>query len=101
MKVFTALLFGIFPLFAQAGDISCRGVVTNVMNYPTQCDGNYSFRNTASKGKWICVPSDKGNALVLAAYTTKAELAVYIDDKAGSLTCDTLPNYVKAKYVFL
>ncbi|NQZ09618.1 MAG: hypothetical protein HRT35_20910 [Algicola sp.] len=40
---------------------------------------------------------DKGKAIVLAAQTTKSELGVYIDDGAGTVTCDTLPHYVKAK----
>ncbi|EAQ64037.1 hypothetical protein MED121_20746 [Marinomonas sp. MED121] len=82
------------------GDINCKGTVDNVMDYPGKCEnGNMAFRTSATNGKWVCPPSDKGNALILSSYAAQFEIGVYIDDQDGTVSCDTLTNYTKAKYI--
>jgi hypothetical protein len=87
--------------FASASDINCRGEVTWVMDYPEQCSGNTAFKTTGSNGKWICPPSDKGNALVLAALAADKEVEVYISSQNGVLDCNNIPDYTKARYVII
>uniref|UniRef100_UPI0040483230 hypothetical protein n=1 Tax=Rheinheimera sp. TaxID=1869214 RepID=UPI0040483230 len=84
-----------------AADINCSGKVSWVMDYPSQCDGNTAFKTTGSGDKWVCPPSDKGNALVLAALAADKRLEVYIDSQNGAFSCNNLPNYVKARYIII
>jgi len=99
-KVIFVMLLGL-SFFASATDINCRGTVPNVMDYPSQCDGNLSFTTSGSNGKWICPPSEKGNSILLTAFAASKEIGVYINDQDGTITCETMPHYTKARYVFL
>ncbi|MCG7561481.1 MULTISPECIES: hypothetical protein [Pseudoalteromonas] len=101
MKALLPVLLVLFPVLANAADINCKGKVTWVMDYPHQCSGNTAFRTSASNGKWICPPSDKGNAIVLAALAAGKSIEVYIDDKNGSISCSSLPDYVSARYIII
>jgi hypothetical protein len=87
--------------FASASDINCRGKVTWVMDYPERCNGNTAFKTTGSNVKWICPPSDKGNALVLAALAADKEVEVYINSQNGVLDCNNMPDYSMARYVII
>ena len=98
------LFFALIMLFATQGyaaDINCRGTVTFVMDYPGRCEGNTAFKTSGSGGRWVCPPSDKGNALVLAALAADKALEVYIDDQNGAYNCASLPSYVKARYIII
>lgn len=101
MKALLTALSVLFPIFANAADINCKGKVTWVMDYPRQCNGNTAFKTSGSNGKWICPPSDKSNAIVLAALAADKSVEVYIDDKNGSISCSSLPHYVSARYVII
>ena len=101
IKKLVILVISILPAFVFAADINCRGTVENVMDYPNQCNGNYSFKTSGSNGKWICPPSEKGNAILLTAFAAKKEVGVYIYDQEGTLTCENMPHYVPARYIFL
>lgn len=97
LSVFTLL----FAVQANAADINCRGSVTFVMDYPGRCEGNTAFKTSGTSGKWVCPPSDKGNALVLAALAANKEVEVYIDNQDGAYNCASLPNYVRARYIII
>ncbi|KZN61377.1 hypothetical protein [Pseudoalteromonas luteoviolacea] len=86
---------------ANASDINCGGTVTFVMDYPSYCEGNTAFMTSGSNGKWICPPSDKGNALVLTAIASGKSVQVYINSQNNTLTCSSLSSYTKARYVVL
>ncbi|MBL4703804.1 MAG: hypothetical protein JKY54_04745 [Flavobacteriales bacterium] len=103
------VLAGISNL-SYATDINCRGLVNNVMDYPGKCDGNTPFMtykgsagSKGSGGKWICPPSDKGNAIALTAFAAKKEIGVYIYDQHNgeTITCDTLPHYIQSRYIYI
>ena len=99
-KLFITLSL-ILSSVVEAGDIHCDGTLTFVMDYPAHCDGEMAFISTGSNGKWICPPSNKGSAIVLAAITAGKTVQAYIDSQGDTLTCSTLPNYVKASYLIL
>ncbi|WP_063356593.1 hypothetical protein [Pseudoalteromonas luteoviolacea] len=99
-KLFIALLT-LLPVLASAQDINCKGTVTWVMDYPSQCNGNTAFKTSGSNGKWICPPSDKGNAIALAALAAGKSLDVYIDSQNGAINCSALPHYVQARYIII
>ena len=71
------------------------------MDYQGQCDGNTAFKTNGAGGKWVCSQSDKGNALVLAALSADKALEVYIDNQNNTVSCDNLPDYVKARYIII
>ncbi|MGP9803212.1 hypothetical protein [Rheinheimera sp. NSM] len=87
--------------FVSAADINCEGKVSRVMDYPPSCNGNTAFKTNDPNGRWICSPSDKGDALVLAALAADKIVDVYIDDQNGAFTCSTLVNYEKARYIMI
>jgi hypothetical protein len=101
MKIYLGLLLASCASAAQAGNINCSSTITNIINYPVHCEGNYAFRTTKSQGVWMCAPSEKGDALLLTAYTTKKELKVYLDDKNGTVTCATMPRHEKVSYIYI
>lgn len=101
MKLMTILLFSGLTFFSHAKDINCKGTVTAVMDYPAYCDGGYAFITTGSNGKWICPASDKGNAIVLAALAANKSVDVYINNNNDAITCQTLPSYVKSRYIII
>lgn len=101
LKTFLVLFGAIFSSHLLAADINCSGKVTVVMDYPNTCAGNTAFKTAGSNGKWVCPASGKGNALVLAAVMSGKIVSVYIDSQNGALTCDNIPNYVKARYVII
>ena len=101
MKYSLILIISLFTGVTNASDINCQGKVTYVMDYPNQCNGNMSFKTTGSKGIWVCPPSDKGNSLLLTAFATGKEIGVYINDQGGTITCETLPQYVPARYILI
>ncbi|WJG07960.1 hypothetical protein [Aliiglaciecola sp. LCG003] len=99
-KLLTACLL-VVPCCVNATDINCKGAVTWVMDSPSNCTGNTAFKTSGSNGKWICPPSEKGNAIVLAALAAGKTLEVYIDDQNGTISCATLPWFVSAKYIII
>lgn len=99
-SLFFAFLL-VIPFVANASDINCKGLVTWVMDYPERCNGNTAFKTSTSNGKWICPPSEKGNAIVLAALAAGKTLEVYIDSQSGSISCSSLPHYVGARYIII
>ena len=102
MKQIMLLLGALLPAAnVFAADINCRGKVTWVMDYPEPCDGNTAFKTAGTAGQWVCPPSDKGNALVLAALAADKVLEVYIDSQNGAFNCNNLPSYVKARYIII
>ncbi|WP_248290910.1 hypothetical protein [Pseudoalteromonas arctica] len=98
--ILIALLIGI-SFFSHAKDINCKGRVKAVMDYPTYCDGGYAFITTGSNNKWICPASEKGNAIVLAALAANKSVDVYINNNNDAITCQTLPSYVKSRYIII
>jgi hypothetical protein len=101
MKTLLIILIVFIPTMASAKDINCKGFVTWVMDYPGQCDGNTAFKTSGSNGKWICPPSEKGNAIILAALAADKKLEVYINSQDGAIDCDSLPHYVDARYIII
>lgn len=101
MKLTAILLLSGLSFFSHAKDINCKGTVTAVMDYPSQCDGGYAFITSGSNGKWICPASDKGNAIVLAALAANKSVDVYISNNNDAITCQTLPSYVKSRYIII
>jgi hypothetical protein len=101
MRVRLFILLALFSTFTNATDINCKGSVTAVMNYEPKCNGNYSFQTTGSGGKWMCPATEKGNAIVLAALAAGKEVAVYIDNQNGTISCADLPSYTPARYLII
>jgi hypothetical protein len=101
MKFFIAIFVMLASSLVSAKDINCDGLVTWVMDYPERCDGNTAFKTSGSSGKWVCPPSKNGNAIVLAALASNKEIEVYIDNQNGSISCESLPHYVSARYIII
>lgn len=101
MKKLYVLILLVFPMAIYAADINCGGEVTIIMDYPAKCNQNMAFKTTGSSEKWICVPSENGNAIVLSALAAGKSLGTYIDNQNGSLTCSSLPHYTKARYIVI
>lgn len=101
VKKLVILMMLSIPVLTNAKDINCRGTVTWVIDYPGQCSGNTAFKTSGSNSKWICPPSEKGNAIVLAALAAGKILEVYIDNQNDSFSCETLPHYVRARYIII
>jgi hypothetical protein len=101
MKKALLLLTALLPAQAFAADISCSGTISNVLDYPAQCNGNLSFQINATLNKWICSTSAKGNAMILSAQATKKTVAVYIHNASGTMTCATVTHYITPRYMIL
>lgn len=101
MRALVFAFFGLAPISVLAGDISCNGGVTMVMDYPEHCGGHVAFRTETSNHKWICSTSKNGDAIALAALAADKDLQVYIDSQNNSFDCSNLPNYVAARYIIV
>lgn len=101
MKYLIALVLFFTASMVNAADVNCEGTVVFVMDYPTYCNGNTAFMTSGTNGKWVCPPSDKGDAIVLAALAAGKVVQVYIDSQNGAFSCSNLPNYVTARYVII
>lgn len=93
-----------------AGEIACIGKITVVMDKLSACGGPTAFQLTNTNGAWICPPTDKGTAIVLAAFIAGNEVTASIDNNGGAFWCsasqaakygvvDALPNYIVANNI--
>ncbi len=101
MKKTLLLLAALLPTQVFASDLACVGKITNVMDYPAQCNGNLSFQLNATGNTWNCSSSATGNAMLLSAQATKKNVSIYIPNASGALTCATVPNYTTPRYMIL
>lgn len=102
-KLMAITAVSLIAQFSNAADIPCGpSTVSVVMDYPTSCSGKSVFKlSSGTNGAWICTPSEKGGALVLAALAAQKKVTVYIDNQNGAFTCSTLPAYVTPRYLIL
>ncbi len=85
-QVIVLITLSLFPISAVALD--CDGYITEVYSWPSRCDGFYAYKLDNSNGRWICSASDKGDALVLLAYSTNTQIRTRI--AAGGDACANL-----------
>ena len=58
-------------LSSTASALDCDGHIVEIYSWPNKCDGNYAYKIDAANSRWICSVSDKSDALILLAYTSK------------------------------
>mgnify|MGYP000432670878 CR=1 FL=1 len=69
-----AILFTVLFCTQVSGSENCLGKVIIIMDYPAKCDGHVAFKVASSGSKWVCSTSIRGDALVIAAYTSGKKL---------------------------
>ncbi|WKD51079.1 hypothetical protein [Microbulbifer spongiae] len=100
MTRWTWLLGGfILATNANAVAIKCPGKVTQVLDWPSNCD-NLAFRLDSTGNKWWCAISNRSNSMVLTAFASGKEISPWIND-ALAQSCDSIENYHKPLYRYL
>ena len=82
----------------QASALDCDGHVTEVVDWPGKCNGQFAYKTDNNNAKWFCSLSDKSNSLILAAYVSKNKVRTRV--AAPGETCENLStNYLVPDFI--